>query len=235
MPDYRDFDFINILTVVEGTLVNETAIRVGVGREAPLGSPVDIVVYKINDSPCIPGSSLKGVLRSLAEVLAKSKGINVHDPWDDKVIEEEERRGDFCEICGIFGNTRLASHVRIYDSMPKDYTKARTFYKYGIAIDRNFGSVKSGLGPFVEEFVVPGVEWSFRIDILNIEVFPQPRANDLRSSILRELLDAMRAFGLQVGARKSIGAGLIKLKEAKWTVYRLENGKFKLSCEGVLA
>lgn len=234
MPDYRDFNSLNVLTIIEGTLVNETPLRIGIGREPPLGSPVDIVVYRVNGIPCIPGSSLKGALRSLAESLAKSKGIAVHDPWDDNIAKEEEERGNFCPICGIFGNTRLSSHIRVYDSSPKGSREVRTFYKYGIAIDRDFGSVRSGLGPFVEEFVDPGVKWHFRMDILNIEVLPEPKEDDQRASIIRELLKMMHELGLQVGARKSVGAGLIKLKEAKWKTYRLENGRLKLSCEGTL-
>lgn len=234
MPDYRDFNRINGLTQIDGILVNETPLRVGVGREAPLGSSIDIVVYRVDGKPCIPGSSLKGVLRSLTESLAKSKGVNIHDPWEENTVEEEEKKGDFCSICGIFGNTKLASHIRVYDSMPKNPENVRVFYKYGIAIDREFGIVKSGLGPFAEEFVEPGVEWIFKVDILNIEVFPEPRKDDLRSFLIRDLLDIMHTLGVQIGARKSIGAGLIKLREARWKVYHLKNGKFEQSCEGTL-
>lgn len=234
MPDYRDFDSIRILTIINGTLVNETPLRVGVGREPPLGAPIDIVVYRVNGTPCIPGSSLKGVLRSLAELLVRSEGVDVHDPWDDEAAKKEEEEKNFCKICGIFGNTRLASHIRVYDSVPKCPKEAKTFYKYGIAIDRDFGSVKSGLGPFIEEFVEPGTEWSLRIDILNIEVFPEPRTDDPRSIIIWKLLNLMRNHGIQVGARKTVGAGLIKLKDAKWIVYRLENGEFKLYKDGSL-
>ncbi|MCX8171784.1 MAG: RAMP superfamily CRISPR-associated protein, partial [Candidatus Bathyarchaeota archaeon] len=194
----------------------------------------DITVYRINDKPVIPGSSLKGVLRSLAETLARSKGINVHDPWQDEVAKNEEEKGNFCEICGIFGNTRLASHIKIYDSLPKSPEGAKPLYKYGIAIDRDFGSVRSGLGPFVEEFVEPGLEWTFRMDILNIEVFPESRTNDLRGLLIKDLLNIMHTFGIQVGARKSIGAGLIKLKEARWKAYCLKNGRFEVSREGIL-
>ncbi|MEM1674835.1 MAG: RAMP superfamily CRISPR-associated protein [Candidatus Bathyarchaeia archaeon] len=102
-------------------------------------------MYRIKGSPCTPGSSLKGALRSLAESLAKSMGIAVHDPWDDNIAKEKEG-GDFCAICGIFGNTKLSSHVRIYDSTPRDSGKAKTFSKYGIAIDRDFRSMRSELG-----------------------------------------------------------------------------------------
>ncbi|MEM0011417.1 MAG: RAMP superfamily CRISPR-associated protein [Candidatus Bathyarchaeia archaeon] len=232
MPDYRDFNVITTLTKINGTLVNETPLRVGMGREVSPGSPIDMAVYRLNGRPCLPGSSLKGALRSLAEALAKSKGVNVHDPWDDKIAKREDENRDFCPICGIFGNTRLASHIKVYDSMPKSTEKIRVFYKYGIAIDRDFGSVK--LGPFLEEFVEPGVEWSFSMDILNIEAFPEPKTDDLRGFLIRNLLDVMRIFGIQVGARKSVGAGLIRLKEAKLRVYHLKNGKFEICYEGVL-
>ncbi|MEM2165457.1 MAG: RAMP superfamily CRISPR-associated protein [Candidatus Bathyarchaeia archaeon] len=234
MPDYRDFNLISILTNINGILINEAPLRVGVGRESPLGSSVDIVVYRVNGKPCIPGSSLKGVLRSLTESLARSKNINVHEPWDDESARKEEEEKDFCPICGIFGNTRLASHIRVYDSIPKDAKSVRVFYKCGIAIDRYFGSVKSGLGPFIEEFVEPGVEWTFRTDILNIRVFPEPELEDPRGPLIRDILNIMKSLGIQVGARKSIGAGLIRLKEARWKVYHLKNGKLELSCEGAL-
>ncbi|MEM4618791.1 MAG: RAMP superfamily CRISPR-associated protein [Desulfurococcaceae archaeon] len=233
MPDYRDFNVITTLTKINGTLVNETPLRVGMGRETSLGSPIDMAVYRLNGRPCLPGSSLKGALRSLAEALAKSKGVNVHDPWDDNIAKREDENGNFCEICGIFGNARLASHIKVYDSILKSTEKTRVFYKYGIAVDRNFGSVK--LGPFLEEFVEPGVEWNFRIDILNIEVFPEPKLEDLRSLLIKDILNIMRSLGIQVGARKSIGAGLIRLKEARWKVYCLKNGKFEKSSEGDLA
>ncbi|MEM2169770.1 MAG: CRISPR-associated RAMP protein Csx7 [Candidatus Nezhaarchaeales archaeon] len=234
MPDYRDFHLINTLTVIDGIVINETPLRVGIGRETSLALTVDIAVYKVNGRPCIPGSSLKGVLRSLAEMLARSMGIKVHDPWDEEAIEREEKSGNFCEVCGIFGNTKLASHIKVYDLIPKNPRDIRTLYKYGVAIDRNFGSVRSGLGPFIEEFVEPGVMWTLRMDLLNIEVFPEPKKNDVRAFLVRELLRAMQIIGVQVGARKSVGAGLIKLKEAKWRVYCLKNGEFELSCEGAL-
>ncbi|MEM2475642.1 MAG: RAMP superfamily CRISPR-associated protein, partial [Thermofilaceae archaeon] len=112
LPDYRDFDKLKLLTVVEGLLVNETPLRVGVGREPPLGSAVDIAPLRISiggrSVPYIPGSSLKGSLRSLVESIARAQGYSIHDPWDWVAIEKEKDSLDFCFICGIFGNTYLA-------------------------------------------------------------------------------------------------------------------------------
>jgi CRISPR-associated RAMP protein (TIGR02581 family) len=67
--------------VFEGYLVAESPLRIGVGRESPLGSAVDLAVLRINLNgklvPYIPGSSLKGVFRSTAIQLANRKGLTV--------------------------------------------------------------------------------------------------------------------------------------------------------------
>jgi CRISPR-associated protein Csm3 len=67
--------------VLEGYLVAESPLRIGVGRESPLGSAVDLAVLRVNLNgklvPYIPGSSLKGVFRSTAIQLANRKGLTV--------------------------------------------------------------------------------------------------------------------------------------------------------------
>ena len=230
---FRDFEKLDTLTKLSGTLVNETPLRIGVGREPPLGAPVDLAVYRVAGTPCIPGSSLKGVFRSFAEALARSKGLAVHSPWDEPAINQEGRSGQFCVICGIFGNTQLASHVRVYDAYPKDRQAARTFVKTSIAIDREFRSVKAE-ALFREELVLPHVEWDLKVDIFNIKAFPEPDPDDDRAVLLRELLRALRSVGLQVGARKSVGCGLIKLKDGSWSVYQMKNGVLEKVEEGKL-
>lgn len=227
---YKDFDLIRLITRIEGILVNETPLRIGVGREPPLGAAVDTAVYRVNGKPCIPGSSLKGVCRSLAESIAISKGLPVHSPWD-KEAEQEAKSGKFCPICGIFGSTELASHIRIYDAYPED--EARTFTKTGVSIDRDFGAARPGL-LFTEELVVPNTVWSFRMDVLNIKFLPEPDKDDTRADILRKLLDYLLEMGISVGARKGVGCGLVKLKKAKWFVYFLEGGEIRKASEGVL-
>jgi CRISPR/Cas system CSM-associated protein Csm3 (group 7 of RAMP superfamily) len=171
------------------------------------------------------------LFRSYLELIAPSMGCKVHDPWDEQAIKEEAKSGNFCPICGIFGNTELASHVRIYDSYPKDGVFHK-FHRTGIAIDRVFGSVKPGLGPFVEELISPRTKWTFRMDIINIDMYSDKFINDIRVRLLENLFQILTGIGLNIGARKSIGCGLIKLKEAKWRKYKLENGLLKIVGEG---
>lgn len=233
MTDFRDLDTLKVFTKIKGILVNETPLRIGVGREGPIGSPVDLSVYRINGEPCIPGSSLKGAFRSFIEVLASSMGYRVHQPWDNKIIEEEAKDNNFCIVCGIFGCSELASHVKIYDSVPLENSKPKLFIKTGIGIDREFGSVRPG-HLFTEEFVAPLTKWEFRMDVYNIEVFPETRSVDKRGELLRTLLYVLTHLGLSIGARKSIGCGLIKLSEAKWETYSIVDGIFKLKESGML-
>lgn len=222
LPDYRDFDRLNCLTQVVGEFENITPLRVGAGREVSLESTVDIGVFRVGGVPCVPGSSLKGVMRSLAEAFQRSKNPEaVHDPWEKEKVEKEVKEG-FCPICGIFGNTELASHVKIYDSYP--LTKENLiFVKPGVAISREWGSVRTG--PFHEEFVRPGVRWNFRMDAVNILVGPD--VSEERGKLLYSILQTFKVYGLQVGARKTLGAGLIVLRKAEGTIFTLEKGEFK--------
>jgi CRISPR/Cas system CSM-associated protein Csm3 (group 7 of RAMP superfamily) len=227
VPPYKDLDKLTLFTSIEGILVNETPLRVGTGQEAPLESSVDMAVYKVGENPCIPGSSLKGVIRSTVEMILRSQYKQTHPPWE---LPESEKNGDFCAVCGIFGNQELAAHLRIYDAYPID--EAPLFIKPGVAIDRDFGSVAQG--PFFEEFVVPGTKWKFKADIINIKVFPERNQADERARLLYELFEILKNKGLQVGARKSVGAGLVVLKEGKWETFELKDGSLTNTGTGEL-
>jgi len=229
---YDDLDRLEVLTIIKGTLINETPLRVGVGKEPPLGSAVDTAVLRVRfadgtHKPFIPGSSLKGVLRSLVEAIAKAQGEPIHNPWDIPKVEEEARKGNFCVICGLFGSTRLASHVRVYDAYPTE--EAPTFTKTGIGLNRDFRGVQPHI-LYTEEFVAPGVRWRFRMDIINVRVFPEPQ--DKRGNLLRQVIDLLSNGLVQVGARKTVGYGLVRLERAKYEVYEVKEGALVKTSEG---
>jgi len=231
---FDDFDRLEVLTRITGSLVNLTPLRVGVGREPPLGAVVDIAPLRIRfagggTSPYIPGSSLKGVLRSLAESILRAQDKHVHDPWDFEAVEEE-KNGSFCLMCGIFGSTGLASHVRVYDAYPEG--EASTFVKTGVSINRDFRGVQPGF-LYTEEQVVPRVRWRFMMDVINIRVFPEP--GDERGRLLRQLLHMLASGMVQVGARRTVGYGLVKLEQGRYEVYEVKNGVLEKVSEGGVA
>jgi len=228
---YADFDKLEVLTRITGTLVNVSPLRVGAGREAPLGSAVDTAPLRVvfangKSVPYIPGSSLKGVLRSLAESIARARNMPAHSPWDPDV-EKEGKDETYCVICGTFGSTRLASHVRVYDAYPEGSTP--TFVKTGVGINRDFGGAQPGI-LYTEEQVVPYVRWKFMMDIVNVRVFPQPA--DERGELLRELLELLANGMVQVGARRTVGYGLIRLVEGRYVVYEPRDGRLARVAEG---
>jgi CRISPR-associated RAMP protein (TIGR02581 family) len=236
LPRYDDLDRLEVLTVITGRLVNETPLRVGVGRESPLGSGVDLVPITIRFAdgrsvPYIPGSSMKGVLRSLAEAMVRAQGKDdVHSPWDfgeKGKIEEEAKSGNYCIICGTFGSTKLASHVRVYDAYPE--TDALTFVKTSVGINREFRGAHHGI-LYTEQQVVPHVRWSFRMDVINIRVFPEPQ--DERGKLLRSLIGMLVDGMVQVGARRTLGYGRLRLEKGSYRVYGVEEGRLVKKAEG---
>ena len=63
-------------TLIQGYITNIEPLRIGVGKEPPLESLVDLAVlrisYKGRTIPVIPGSSLKGTFRSTATAILRS-------------------------------------------------------------------------------------------------------------------------------------------------------------------
>ena len=232
---FGDFDSLSMLTIIEGKLINKTPIRVGSGRMVERWAAGDITPLRIGlngkDVPYIPGSSLKGVLRSVAESIARAEGMHIHDPWDLKAVEEEAEKGEFCIICGTFGSIKLASHIRVYDSYPVDGMEVKTFMKTGVGINRDFRGAQPDI-LYTEEQVVPGTLWQFRMDILNIKLFPEPE--DERGKLLRTLLNMLKNGMIQVGARRTVGFGLLELRDCKYTIYVVREGSLVKESEGSL-
>ncbi len=215
-----NFDRLDYLYEIRGVLVNVTPLRVGRGKGEELGSAVDNpVIRDLNGIPFIPGSSLKGVLRVWAERIARKKFENIKDPWE---IKEDSEYG-LDPVEAIFGSTRIASHVYIYDSYPEGgVPKAEV--RTGVSIDRFLGTSYPGL-LYRTEYISPGYRWSFRMRILNINL-ENPRGDFEEEvvKILKSLLSLLRD-GLHVGGRVSTGAGLIKLEDMKIIKYVFSDGR----------
>ncbi len=175
--------------IIEGRIKLETGLHIGTQRETAEIGGVDNPVIKdpATGLPYIPGSSLKGKLRSLFE-----KVKNAEQPEDkrgfgeDKFLNrnvgraghpiwihvcENKENAEKCEICRLFGssgNTNFPSRVIFEDAFPTEEWRGKTEeiieIKYETAIDR----ITAAANPRPVERVVPGVEFAFRI-IYNVE------------------------------------------------------------------
>ncbi|HDI85874.1 MAG TPA: hypothetical protein ENF83_00515, partial [Candidatus Korarchaeota archaeon] len=121
---------------------------------------------------------------------------------DQEKREREER--DPCVVCSLFGNTGLASHVRFFDSIPLGDYSLETITR--VAIERATGGQSPGK-LFRVQIVSPGTLWSFRMELINVDLRNESDpVSFLARYVLRRLFE-----GVQVGGGRSVGYGAVKL------------------------
>lgn len=238
---------VGLLSVVDitGVVVNESMVRVGSGREV-LGR-VDNPIIRLPDGrPFIPGSSLKGVFRSLAESYlcgvvegrVKSTYCNVDECTIDvnscgeflakcSALPGSTSSGsevpEYCVNYGLFGSQDNFSHILFFDMLPKG--DAIVLSKPGTSIDRFLGSVREG-ALFTEEYIVPKTRWDFRIRLIGI-IDENKGCWCCAKEILAWLLEMFADVGIHVGGRKSVTGALMRLEKdsVRVHVYKVVDGK----------
>lgn len=165
----------------------------------------------------LPGSSLKGAIRSYCEKIGRTVGLNVCDPLDMKGAScghQLERKAktasgaeiyrELCPICRIFGHTVMASHVHFTDAYPTRETVAlvnETEERDGVAIDRVSGAV--AVGPFQLEVVTRG-EFAASLTLRNFQLWQV----GLLAVAVRDLADQR----VPIGFARSRGLGRVSLR-----------------------
>lgn len=210
--------------IVEADIITETAIHIGANNQEFKPSVVDNQVLKdIEGNPYIPGSSLKGVLRSFLERILRGKGDNVCTITDMCLNElsSASNRKDFlnglseeesinkiydniCIVCKIFGGQNNSSKLMIRDARLKD-SKYFTGYEIrnGVTIDRDKNTAVKG--HLYEVEVVPaGTTFSFKSVADNL-------TNEEWKYILF-LLKAMEEGYIEIGGLTSRGLGSFRLE-----------------------
>jgi CRISPR/Cas system CSM-associated protein Csm3 (group 7 of RAMP superfamily) len=83
------------------------------------GSPADLRFFRMNNRPALPGSSLKGMLRNLAESIC-----NGCSPFDNRIHPTCRSIKELCPACRIFGYLKSqnvhAGHISISDAIGQD-------------------------------------------------------------------------------------------------------------------
>jgi CRISPR-associated RAMP protein (TIGR02581 family) len=192
-------------------------------------------------NPFIPGSSIKGVLRSHAEKLARAsafpnfgccnpflevkEALTTTDGWEascsDKFrqLEQQGERIDgarayrnACPICKLFGCSKLASRLRIDDAHLKgDQEYLLLERRDGVAIDRFTGGAKAGAKYNVE--VMVGGMFATSLYLRNFERWQA----GLLACLLQDLMDELLRFGY--GKRRGFGKVKGIVREIKLTYF----------------
>ncbi len=164
----------------------------------------------------LPGSSLKGAIRSYCEKIGRTVGLKVCNPLDvrdscGRRLERKAKRAtgaeiyrQLCPICCIFGHTVMSSHIRFDDAYPTPETVAvvnETEERDGVAIDRVSGAV--AVGPFQLEVVTRG-EFLAGLTLRNFQLW--------QVGLLAVALRDMAEGRVPLGFGRSRGLGRVRLR-----------------------
>ncbi|MGD1804656.1 RAMP superfamily CRISPR-associated protein [Dapis sp. BLCC M126] len=217
--------FVNHCTI-DINLIADGPILIKSGRQGadPTKPDMEFVetYYKGKRSLYLPGSSLKGAIRAHAERIVRTVGGEKRDeknpdllwannPLEDKYEYLKDGNGKdlpapeiyrkSCFTDQIFGNTSIASRVRIEDAYPTEVQPLKIEERNGVAIDRVFGSV--AVGPFNFQVCTSG-EFNTKIHLKNFTLAQL----GLIGLVLRDLNEGW--FG--IGFAKSRGLGTVRVK-----------------------
>jgi len=207
------FEKLEQRMIIKGTLTLKTPLHIGAPRTEIDIEEVGLPILKdLQGQPYVPGSSLKGKIRSEAERIAKKEGQPICTPPNTREMcgSLKTSPDQLCLCCRIFGtagdNVSVASKVKFRDAYaksPVDKTMVRT----GIAMNRSTGSV-SKRALYTIEAIPAGTSFGFELVAENL-------TGD-EAKLLKAALSSFADTGL--GGSVSRGMGKIELKLESGTV-----------------
>ena len=215
-----------------GELLAKTALYIGAGQDSYMPSGVQGVLIKDAQSqPYIPGSSIKGVLRSFLESIQKtdeaacfmgetctgaySDGDKRRELLNDirePGMEEEEVfklaaetiEKLSCDSCRLFGSGRIAGKIKFADAvLVVQNNLFMPDIRNGVAIDRDTRTAK-GRALFDMETIPAGTRFKLHLIADNLT------CNE--ASLLGGLLEHFASGGLLLGGRSRSGLGNVSVE-----------------------
>lgn len=211
---------------LEATLHLKSGLHIGTGKDPGKGEPIPVIESLNTGLPYIPGSSLKGKMRSLLELMYGRTETDPRNPgspcWCGK-----------CQICLLFGGgsaSKASEPTRLIfrDSFLTD-TSAGNFEsigleeKPGVQIDRNTGKA-AGKALFPMNRVPDGSD--FRVEI-SVRVF-EGDDEDAIKDWLEMGLYLMEQDTLGGGGTR--GSGHIEIKDVCF-MEKILDKKWKENCK----
>lgn len=215
------FDKFENKYILKGTLVALDPIHIGSSSKSTL-DPVDVDSAVLKDSrgfPVIPGSSVKGVVRSWFESVLRGAGVYVCDVLDNKnccTARGEDERKDCkdlrrkaemayessCEVCRLFGGRELAGKLQFKDC----YLIGEPSFEFrdGVGIDRETGAAKRG-AKYDFEIISKDSEFSFYLSAENLD--------EKQKKYFDFIVEGLKSGDLSVGGKTSRGLGRFAVKD----------------------
>lgn len=228
-----NFEKLAQLIDIKVDYITRSSLAIHAGKDTAFEATESPVV-KIGSKPVIPGSSLKGVLRSTLEAILAQDGVEVCVP--DAAIPNTFRREDHaryaqgigrkaacqidrpCPVCQIFGTTAgrqgLSGRALFLDA--KVLGEATLTERTHVAITRDTRS-QAGGKLMSSETVDAGAKFAGTIRLIN----PEPWQV---GAILRAL-ETMAYLG--VGSKKTAGYGELDVRVVEIIARKMEQGEWK--------
>jgi CRISPR-associated RAMP protein (TIGR02581 family) len=201
-----------------GALVAETPIHIGSGRSIGPASSDAPVLRGADGLPYVPGSSLRGVLRSGIEGLLRAvddrpRGLWACDPFGEPCLGESLHREtdgarraalydeSACGACRVFGVSGFASRLHVADLQLA--AGGATSVRDGVGIDRDLRTARSGV-KFDYELLAPGSELSLSLRASNLA--------DWELGLVASGLQLLDQGVLRVGGMAARGLGLVRTR-----------------------
>ena len=140
-----------------------------VGSAYPRLTLADISTYRVGGEILIPGSSLKGTLRTAAHRVAGKFGLkSCGEVSPDRILEAHKKMGGVCDVCKLFGMPGPAeiSHSKLFVSELRPKRRVETALVTRISIDPRRGKVRKG-GLFKVEVIPPCTTFEGEITLLD--------------------------------------------------------------------
>lgn len=204
-------------------LVNEVVIPLKIVAESPVlvksgfasleivEDMAPLVTFKDGiEQPLIPGSSLKGVLRSHAERVMRTLSVNesVCDPFSNSSCGVRLRKSAIpdayagsCPACRLFGSTVYSSRFYIDDAYIESGTKWSYDKRDGVGIDRFTGGA-ADRAKFELLAVGAGATWETTLRIRNFECW--------QLGVVLTVLQDLKDGYLRIGSGTSRGLGAVR-------------------------
>ena len=239
------FDKLTDKYIITGNIKATTGIYIGGNTNIFEPQGIDNVFVKnINGLPFIPGSSLKGVLRSYLEKILKGIGKDVcsvpnlcsdkfkNKEARNKILDEirkenkdsleinelklasEKMYGELCEVCHLFGSGVSAAKLLIRDLKVIESSFKGYEIRSGNAIDRDKN--KTVKNALYQTEIIPA-DTLFDMKM----VLENPDETDLRNTAF--LLRSMEEGDISIGGNVSRGLGGFVLENCKIQLINKDN------------
>jgi len=228
----KTFERLERRYYISGVLRTESGLRIG-GEKSTAVAETDLPVIRDGiERPYIPGSSLKGVLRSGLESILRGlageslwscdlfndpcSGHDRKDKTTNKTKEEQKKEvplekilEGMCTVCGLFGCQKFAGRLFFHDLPLSEKHAPPPMIRNGVGIDRDLETAAESV-KYNFEVIPPGVGFDLEIILEN--------PGDVQLALTLKMLELLNDGHVLLGGFTSRGLGKVRLEDIriKW-------------------